>query len=205
LGTLLPGREAPAATPAAQRALPATTPTAAARAPAPLAAAPPSTAPSPLAAPSPIAEPSPVAEPSAVAPPSPPAPPTPPAAALPPAAAPATTATPPATPSPKAAAAPFGSLTSRPVAPEQVRLSITGTQDAEVFIDDAPVGTVPLQVTLPAHPGLRHVLVLHDGYKGFSVDVEADRDRALVAALQRRHGRSSKRNGKDFTIVDPFR
>jgi hypothetical protein len=66
-----------------------------------------------------------------------------------------------------------------------VHLSITGTEGADVLIDGRLVGLVPLQLTLPVAPAVRHIAVHRSGYARWRYDIAGDRDAALVASLER--------------------
>jgi hypothetical protein len=73
-----------------------------------------------------------------------------------------------------------------PAAPEaagRVRLSVTGTEGAEVVVDGMLVGTVPLQIALPRIDATRHVVVRRAGYKRWTADVDGTQDAALLAPL----------------------
>jgi uncharacterized protein YjbI with pentapeptide repeats len=82
--------------------------------------------------------------------------------------------------------------------PTVVRLSVTGTEGAEVLVDNVVVGNVPLQIMLPPTSAVRHITVQRSGYQRWRYDIAGDRDSALVAPLERR------RKASPYQLKDPF-
>jgi hypothetical protein len=85
----------------------------------------------------------------------------------------------------------------------RVRLSVTGTEGAEVVLDGVLAGTVPLSIALPPTAGVRHVVVRRPGYKRWSRDIDGASDAALVAPLERAH-RAAPAASAVPQLKDPF-
>jgi serine/threonine protein kinase len=77
-----------------------------------------------------------------------------------------------------------------------VRLAISGTLGAAVFVDDREVGTVPVELALPAQASARQLVVRADGYQSFDARVPGAEDRALVVTLKRLTPPARARDGK---------
>jgi serine/threonine-protein kinase len=167
--------EAPAPAPAPMAA---SAPVGAAAPPAPFQAAPVAAATAPAAPPAAGAVAPPLSQATSPSP-APPAP-------------PLSPSSPPPLPPPAAAAATNGAT---------VRLSVTGTEEAEVLVDGVVVGNVPLQITLiPIHE-VRHITVQKAGYARWRYDIAGDRDAALVAPLKRRE---KAEKPTTLNLKDPF-
>jgi serine/threonine protein kinase len=106
-----------------------------------------------------------------------------------------------ATPTPTPAAAGTGGVRA-----EQVHLSLTGPDGAEVFVDGLLVGQVPLNVALAPIARERHVLVRQPGFAPWTRKVAGDTTIALTAHLSRRHGASAPGgdSADEARIYDPF-
>jgi serine/threonine protein kinase len=86
---------------------------------------------------------------------------------------------------------------------DKVRLSVTGTEGAEVLVDGVLLGTVPLQIALPPLAGIRHVAVRRSGFKRWTCDIDGRKDAALVAPLERSRA-STRAPGAPPLLKDPF-
>ena len=80
-----------------------------------------------------------------------------------------------------------------------MRLTLTGTEGAEVLVDGVVVGNIPLQITLIPIAQVRHITVQRSGYVRWHYDIAGDHDAALVAPLVRR-----SRSTGSLMIKDPF-
>jgi hypothetical protein len=107
---------------------------------------------------------------------------------------------PPSLPSPPRSPPPAPAPAETAASGATVRLSVTGTEGAEVFVDGVVVGNVPLQITLIPIAEVRHILVQRSGYTRWRYDIAGDRDAALVAPLERR----KKAASQSLNLKDPF-
>jgi serine/threonine-protein kinase len=93
----------------------------------------------------------------------------------------------PASPIAATAASPATATAASPAAAERdrVKLRIGGTDGAEVLVDGALVGTVPLEVALPRLDGVRRVALHASGYDPWQREVSGAVDAALMVWLHR--------------------
>ena len=70
---------------------------------------------------------------------------------------------------------------------DQVRLSLTGTLAASVFVDGKRIGTMPLQTLLPSRSVPRSIVVSRRGYAPWTREIDGQGDTALVVVLERDH------------------
>jgi hypothetical protein len=73
-------------------------------------------------------------------------------------------------------------VTPDPVAPV-VRLRVDGPAGALASVDDEPIGVLPLDVTLPASPQIRRLLVTQPGHRPWSRAIAGNMDVAVTVEL----------------------